>query len=133
MKQEKLKETETKQIVIATYSMASEALDIKSLSSLIMITPKTDVTQSIGRILREKHAFTPIVVDIVDIHRPLVNQFNKRKTFYKQQKYNVKYLGWGESEWKEMTSNKHSSGNKKSVDEVFLEPKKCYIDFNLSD
>ena len=30
--------------------MASEALDIKTLTTLVMATPKTDVTQSIGRI-----------------------------------------------------------------------------------
>ena len=53
MKQKDLQETETKQIVIATYAMA-EALDIKTLSRLVMATPKTDITQSVGRILRMK-------------------------------------------------------------------------------
>ena len=43
MKQEKLQESETKQIVLATYAMAAEALDIKTLSTLVMITPKTDI------------------------------------------------------------------------------------------
>ena len=45
--------------------MAAEALDIKTLTTLIMATPKTDIEQSVGRILREKHS-SPIVVDIID-------------------------------------------------------------------
>ena len=65
MKQEALKESETKKIIIGTYSMASEALDIKTLTTLVMATPKTDVTQSIGRILRTTHC-QPVVVDIQD-------------------------------------------------------------------
>lgn len=126
MKQEQLKQTEDKQIVIATYSMASEALDIKTLTTLIMITPKTDVTQSIGRILREKHSFTPIVIDIVDTHKPLVNQFNKRKTYYKQQNYKVQYLGWEKTEWITL----HSNGNKvkcDSIDEIEDETDPCSV------
>ena len=138
MKQDQLKKTEDKQIVIATYSMASEALDIKTLTTLIMITPKTDVTQSIGRILREKHLFAPLVIDIVDIHRPLVNQFNKRKTYYKQQNYKIQYLGWGKTEWVPI----HVPMNAKVVPQcvisddmemeediqtTLLQPKKCFL------
>ena len=65
MKESALKETEGKKVVIATYAMAAEALDIKTLTTLIMATPKTDIEQSVGRILREKHS-SPVVVDIVD-------------------------------------------------------------------
>ena len=65
MKQKDLEISETKQIVIATYAMAAEALDIKSLSRLVMATPKSDI-QSVGRILRMKHE-NPIVVDIMTI------------------------------------------------------------------
>ena len=74
MKEKDLKISETKNIIVATYAMASEALDIKTLSTLVMATPKTDVTQSIGRILRTKHR-QPIVIDIVDTHDVFQNQF----------------------------------------------------------
>ena len=88
MKKEALEETTTKQIVIATYSMASEALDIKTLTTLIMATPKTDIEQSVGRILRECHA-KPIVVDIIDKHEMFSNQWKKRKTFYRKCGYKI--------------------------------------------
>jgi hypothetical protein len=70
--------------------MAAEALDIKSLTTLIMATPKTDIEQSVGRILREKHS-SPVVVDIVDSHDLFQNQWRKRKTFYKKENYKIIY------------------------------------------
>jgi superfamily II DNA or RNA helicase len=90
MKETALKETESKKVVIATYAMAAEALDIKTLTTLIMATPKTDIEQSVGRILREKHS-SPIVVDIVDNHDIFKNQWRKRKTFYKKENYKIIY------------------------------------------
>jgi superfamily II DNA or RNA helicase len=90
MKESALKETEGKKIVIATYAMAAEALDIKTLTTLIMATPKTDIEQSVGRILREKHS-NPIVVDIIDSHDLFKNQWKKRKTFYKRENYKIIY------------------------------------------
>lgn len=88
MKEMALKETESKQIVIATFAMASEALDIKTLTTLIMVTPKTDIEQSVGRILREKHS-NPVVVDIIDSHSTFQKQWLKRKAFYKKQNYKI--------------------------------------------
>ena len=88
MKKENLKLSESHQMILATYSMAAEALDIKTLTTLIMATPKTDIEQAVGRILRDKHS-NPIVVDIIDIHKPFEAQFRKRKQFYKSQKYEI--------------------------------------------
>ena len=88
MKQKDLQETETKQIVLATYAMAAEALDIKTLSILIMASPKTDITQSVGRILRVKHEH-PVIVDIVDGHDLYQKQWNRRRLFYKKCNYRI--------------------------------------------
>ena len=88
MKEAALKETESKQIVVATYSMAAEALDIKTLSTLVMVTPKTDIVQSVGRILRMKHD-NPIIVDIIDNHEVFKNQWRQRKTFYRKSNYRI--------------------------------------------
>jgi superfamily II DNA or RNA helicase len=91
MKEKALKETEGKKVVIATYAMAAEALDIKTLTTLIMATPKTDIEQSVGRILREKHS-QPLVIDIVDSHDLFKNQWRKRKTFYRRENYKILYI-----------------------------------------
>jgi superfamily II DNA or RNA helicase len=91
MKQTSLQETEKKQIVLATYAMAAEALDIKTLSTLVMVTPKTDITQSVGRILRMKHE-NPIIVDIVDTHELFQNQWIQRRRFYKKCNYRIRWI-----------------------------------------
>jgi len=88
MKEAQLKENESKKIILGTYAMASEGLDIKTLTTLIMATPKSDVCQSVGRILRTVHS-TPLVIDIIDNHIILKNQFKKRTTYYKSKQYNI--------------------------------------------
>lgn len=89
MKQSALDESRTKQIIVGSHNMCSEGLDIATLSTLIFVTPKTDITQSIGRILRTKHN-NPIVIDIVDKHQLFQNQWNKRRLFYKKSNYDIK-------------------------------------------
>ena len=91
MKQSSLQETETRLIVLATYAMAAEALDIKTLSTLVMVTPKTDIVQSVGRILRVRHE-KPIVVDIVDTHDLFQNQWAQRRRFYKKCNYRIRQI-----------------------------------------
>ena len=88
MKEAALKESESKQVIIATYSMAAEALDIKTLTTLVMVTPKTDIEQAVGRILRAKHTM-PIVVDIIDQHDTFQNQWKKRKAYYVKNNYKI--------------------------------------------
>ena len=88
MKEAALKESESKQVIIATYSMAAEALDIKTLTTLIMVTPKTDIEQAVGRILRAKHTM-PVVVDIIDQHDTFQNQWKKRKAYYIKNNYRI--------------------------------------------
>jgi superfamily II DNA or RNA helicase len=89
MKEAKLKESEDKQVVLATYAMAAEGLDIKTLSTLFMISPMTNVEQAVGRILRQKHDYSPIVVDIIDTHSNFQRQWLKRRRFYKSNNYKI--------------------------------------------
>jgi superfamily II DNA or RNA helicase len=90
MKEDELKKSEKKQVILATYSMASEALDIPSLNTEFLITPKSDIEQCIGRILRAKHAITqPVVFDFIDSHDCFQKQWLKRKAFYKKQNYKI--------------------------------------------
>jgi superfamily II DNA or RNA helicase len=88
MKEAALKQSESKKVIIATYAMASEGLDIKTLTTLIMASPKTDVCQSVGRILRVKHA-SPLVIDIIDPQDVFRAQWLKRQTYYIKQRYKI--------------------------------------------
>ena len=42
-----------------------------------MATPKSDITQSVGRILRVKHE-KPIIIDMVDSHDVFQSQWLRR-------------------------------------------------------
>jgi len=88
MKEKDLKLSESKQIILATYAMAAEGLDIPSLTTLILATPKSDIVQSVGRILRTKHS-QPLIIDIIDQHECFLNQFKKRKAFYNEKNYKI--------------------------------------------
>jgi superfamily II DNA or RNA helicase len=131
MKEAALKESESKKIVVASFAMASEGLDIKSLTTLIMATPKTDIEQSVGRILRERHG-NPVVVDIIDEHDPFKNQWAKRKTFYKKQNYKIIQTTNAEYDpdirfWKHVSCSKTNKKEKPcpKSDEALLET--CFI------
>ena len=117
MKQKDLKKSEDKQVIIATYAMAEEALDIKTLTTLIMATPKTDVTQAVGRILRSTD-HKPLVIDIVDIHETFKRQWLKRKRFYNSNKYKIMYSeDYDSNEWvisQSMRGKKAKSNEKQS-------------------
>ncbi len=101
MKEAALKLSESKKVIIATYAMASEGLDIKTLTTLIMASPKTDVCQSVGRILRVKHA-SPLVIDIIDPQDVFRSQWLKRQTYYIKQRYRIVMtdtVGYYKNEW----------------------------------
>ena len=58
------------------------------MTTLILASPKTDIVQASGRIMREQHE-QPLIIDIVDSHEPFMRQFQKRKKFYHDNKYNI--------------------------------------------
>lgn len=63
---EELKRAEGAQVIFATYAMAKEGLDIDTLNTAFLATPKTDVEQAVGRILRSFGPKEPIIVDFID-------------------------------------------------------------------
>lgn len=92
MKQYELKESETKQIILATFHIASEGFDCPGLDTLVLASPKSDIIQCVGRIQRtpehlRKHV--PLVLDIVDNFSIFNRQGKTRHTYYKSCKYDI--------------------------------------------
>lgn len=76
MKQHEHEEASQKQVIIATFTLAYEGLDIPSLNTLFLVTPHSDVTQAVGRITRtvgQKEVF-----DVVDKWSVLPNMYYRR-------------------------------------------------------
>jgi superfamily II DNA or RNA helicase len=131
MKQKDLQETEDKQIVLATYAMAAEALDIKTLNTLVMVSPKTDIIQSVGRILRTRGS-GKLIIDVVDTHDVFQNQWKKRRAYYKKCGYGIYFIKSSEyinmmenSKWKRIA-------DASCVTEEENRPK-CFIDVSQID
>lgn len=92
MKPNELRESQTKDILLATFSMASEGMDIPSLDTVILSSPKSDVEQSVGRIFRKKacdRKFHPLIIDIQDEFSLFEKQCQKRVTFYRKMNFTL--------------------------------------------
>ena len=91
-------------VLLASYSMASEAMNIKTLNTVILASPRKKVEQSVGRILRERPSerkVEPLIIDIVDSHGTHIGQWRKRKTFYKACGYNISIYKYNSEESEE--------------------------------
>jgi superfamily II DNA or RNA helicase len=128
MKEEQLKESETKKIILGTYAMASEGLDIKTLTTMVLATPKSDVCQSVGRILRSNHEF-PLVIDILDQHPLFDSQYSKRMVYYNSKSYKIQqydnFINYMENKCEVFQKKKEKSekSEKKKVKKV-----ECLVD-----
>ena len=83
----------TKTLLLATYAMCKEGFDVPTLNTLLMATPRPDVDQIVGRILRvEKSARTthPLILDIVDPQ--FRRQFQERNALYKKRSYTTRVM-----------------------------------------
>lgn len=83
----------SKRILIATYQMCKEGFDVPTLNTLLIATPRPDVDQIVGRILRverTKRKVSPLIVDIVD--PAFRRQFQERLSLYKKREYNVEKM-----------------------------------------
>ena len=94
MKQTDLAISAEKQIILATYQLASEGFNVPSLNTIIFASPISDIQQSIGRILREipeKRKYTPLCIDIFDDFSIFKRKGASRLKFYNSNKYNVSF------------------------------------------
>lgn len=83
-------------IVLATYAMASEAMNIKTLNAVVLASPRKKVEQSTGRILRvrpDQRNLEHRILDIIDSHKMYMGQWRKRLAYYKQCHYKIYQIG----------------------------------------
>lgn len=95
LSQNALDESAKKQIILATYQMAAEGMNIPTLNTVIFASPISDIQQAIGRILREKpneRKYIPLCIDILDEFSIFTRKGFTRIKYYKAQNYNVKYF-----------------------------------------
>jgi len=94
---------EEAQILWASYAMASEAMNIKTLNCVLMASPRKKIEQSTGRILRQRpedRKVAPVIVDVIDVHRTYQSQSRERISYYKKCGYKILDSDLGEEAMK---------------------------------
>ena len=122
MKPNQLRISQDKDIILGTFSMASEGMDIPKLNTCILASPKSDVEQSVGRIFREKacdRTHHPLIVDIIDDFSLFTKQADKRQILYRKMNFRLFMNG------EEVTKKKRTK--KKKEPDIF-EVDECLID-----
>ena len=88
MKEEELAISATRQIILSSYAMSAEGLDIPELDTCFLCTPKSDIEQVVGRITREhEDKKQPLVIDFVHNVSICHGMAKKRRKQYQK-------LGW---------------------------------------
>ena len=88
MKKEELEESSQQRVLLCTYGMASEGLDIKGIRRMCLLTPRTEVRQVVGRIQRSEGEGK--IIEIVDENEVMLNQWRKRRKYYKSEGFKIK-------------------------------------------
>jgi superfamily II DNA or RNA helicase len=92
MSKQQLDEGSSHDIILATFQLASEAMDIPKLNTLILGSPVSSIEQPIGRIQRKKkeeREYIPLVIDLLDEFSIFERQGAKRIAFYKKNEYEI--------------------------------------------
>lgn len=91
MKREALEASEQCQVVLGTYAMSAEGLDISGLNTLLLATPRTDIEQSVGRVQRDPDPSKPVrCLDIVDPYSVFAAQGFKRLRWMREKGFRIR-------------------------------------------
>ena len=113
----------TESIILATFALAAEGMNIRDLNTVALVTPKSRIEQAVGRIFRlkkEERIFAPVIYDVHDIHDVLQGQYRKRLAFYEQCAYRIMIKGT------DGTYRPKGRGGRKMATEVELEDKPLF-------
>jgi superfamily II DNA or RNA helicase len=84
MKSAVLEAEKEKDVICSSFTMFAEGLSVPKLNTLVLLTPKSDVCQVMGRIFRKAHVnVRPLILDIVDAG--MENKMRNRQRTYSSQ------------------------------------------------
>jgi superfamily II DNA or RNA helicase len=94
MSREQKEVSKGKKVIFATYGAMKEGTDIPWFDTIIFATPRSDVKQAVGRIIREyDDKKRPTVFDIIHEDSPVfLGYAQKREDYYKEKGAEVKEL-----------------------------------------
>ena len=90
MSQSHLDLTCKKQVILGIYNLCQKAFNLKKLNTLVIATPRAEIQQIEGRILRQEHEINPVIIDFVDWWSyTFKNQWRVRKQYYMSRNYYI--------------------------------------------
>jgi len=75
--------------IAATYHLFSAGMDIHSVDTIFLATPRSDLDQTSGRIRNASGNHTPLIIDIVDTFGCFRNQLSARKRSYRKKEFTI--------------------------------------------
>jgi superfamily II DNA or RNA helicase len=73
-----------KRVLLGTYGLTNEGFNLPKLNTLVFASPRSSITQAIGRIFRKEHLVDPCIVDIIDNFSIFRHQAKKRRKIYEE-------------------------------------------------
>lgn len=71
-------------LIFATYGSAGLGADLPHLDTVVFTTPRADVEQAVGRILRRQNLKPPVVIEVLDNRSIIMQKWaKKRDKFYR--------------------------------------------------
>ena len=136
MKQEELNVSEAASVIFGTFSMISEGFDVATLDTLVLSTPKSDIVQTAGRILRKEEKDReryPLIIDLVDVDISLMaNRLKARMRYYKKTKFEIQDYTISEEEKAKQLERKNKKGGK-SVKSIVTETESEVLEESLEE
>jgi superfamily II DNA or RNA helicase len=82
--------SKVKKVILGTFKMVSTGTNVPAWDTLVLATPRADVKQPVGRVLRVvAHKRTPVVLDLVDKDAIFQNFHLSRKKQYHEMKAQI--------------------------------------------
>lgn len=121
-------------IIFASYEMAQEGLDIKHLNTVILASPKKDIIQAIGRVMRtilKSGDARPLIVDLSDDLDVIRSWANIRQQVYNRSRYNIEHYYVENKQWIDKQSFGDDDDSEQLQDEHDDEIKKIILMNNM--
>lgn len=85
MKQDDIEQQKEAQVLLSTYHYCSEGFDLPRLDTLFLLSPRSDIEQSVGRVLRQHpDKQKPLILDFVDDFSVFEGQAEKRIKYFQK-------------------------------------------------
>ena len=94
MKADELARTKTRRVVLGTYQMCATGTDVPAWDTLVLASPRADVKQSIGRVMRfATGKKQPVILDLLDFNKIFHGFHLKRLKTYAEVKATIVQMG----------------------------------------